>query len=99
MKYIITESQYNKIIDRFLTNQFEPHKEKTSKDYPDSIFWIKDGEIIVEIKKSKDVWVLDSVWNSISDMFSLEYDDTKSVIKSWLEKHYKLGGLTPFQGW
>ena len=99
MKYLITESQYNKAIDKFITYQFEPHEEKISKDYPDSIFWIKDGEIIVEIKKSKDVWVLDSVWNSISDMFSLEYDDTKSVIKSWLEKHYKLGGLTPFQGW
>ena len=99
MKYIITESQYNKAIDKFITYQFEPHEEKTSNKFPNSIFWVKDGKVIAEIENSKRIWVLDSVWSSISDMFSFEYDDTRSVIKSWLEKHYKLGGLTPFQGW
>ena len=98
MKYIITESQYNKIIDRFITHQFDPHEEKTSKDYPDSIFWVKNGEIIAEIQKSKYFWVRDNIWNTISSMFSLEYDDTQSVIKSWLEEHYKFGGLTPGLG-
>ena len=29
MKYTITESQYNKAIDKFITYQLEPHEKKT----------------------------------------------------------------------
>ena len=36
MKYIITESQYNKTIDKFITYQFEPHEEKRTKNKPNS---------------------------------------------------------------
>ena len=95
MKYIITESQYNKAIDEFITFQLEPHEEKTSKKYPNSIFWVKDGEVIVEIQKSKYFWVKHEIWSTISSMFSLEYEETQEVISEWLEEHYKLGLLTP----
>jgi hypothetical protein len=95
MKYIITESQYNNTIDKFITYIFEPHEEKRTKKYPDSIFWIKDGEVIVEIKNSKYFWVHPQIWRSISLMFSLKNDKTQQVVKDWLEEHYKLGGLTP----
>ena len=99
MKYIISESQYNKAIDKFITYQLEPHEKKTSKKYPNSIFWIKDGKVIAEIQKSKYFWVNLDIWSTISNMFSLKYNDTQSVIKSWLEEHYKLGGLTPKHGY
>jgi hypothetical protein len=95
MKYIITESQYNKAIDKYITYQLEPHEEKKVSRYPDSIFWIKDGEVIAEIRKSGDFWLQFGIWNTISAMLSLEYNETKRVIKDWLEEHYKLGGLTP----
>jgi hypothetical protein len=39
MKYTITESQYGNIIDKFITHQFEPHKEKRTSE---SIFWVND---------------------------------------------------------
>ena len=95
MKYIITESQYGKTIDNFITNQLEPHEEKRTREYPESVFWVKDGEIIAEIEKSKYFWVNRQIWRTINVMFSLEYDETKQVIKDWLEEHYKLGGLKP----
>ena len=95
MKYIITESQYNKVIDEFITHQLEPHKEATSKKFLNSIFWVKDGEIIAEIEKSKYFWVDYKIWRTISRMFSLEYEETQEVISEWLEEHYKLGLLTP----
>ena len=95
MKYIITESQYGKTIDNFITNQLEPHKEKRTKKHSESIFWVKDGEVIAEITNSKYFWVNDQIWKNINVMFSLEYDETQQVIKDWLEEHYKLGGLTP----
>ena len=95
MKYIITENQYNNSIDKFITYQLEPHEEKRTKKYPKSVFWVKDGEIIVEIQKSGYFWVSQQIWRSISLMFSLKNDETKRVIKDWLEEHYKLGGLIP----
>jgi hypothetical protein len=96
MKYIITESQHNKIIDKFITYQFEPHEVKKSSKLPDSIFWVKDGEVIVEIyKRRDDFWVRSEIWKVIRNMFSLEYSETQQVIRDWLEEHYKLGGLTP----
>lgn len=95
MKYIITESQYNKAIDEFITFQLEPHEEKTSKEHPNSIFWVKDGEIIVKIDKYKIFWVDYKIWTTFSMMFSLKYEETQEVISEWLEEHYKLGSLTP----
>ena len=96
MKYIITESQYNKTIDKFITYQFEPHEVKKSPKYPDSIFWVKDGEVIVKInERTDDFWVDYQIWEDIKSMISLDYNETQQVIKDWLEEHYKLGGLTP----
>ena len=95
MKYVIKESQYGNIINKFISHQFEPHKEKRTREYPESVFWVKDGEIIAEIEKSKYFWVNDKIWMNIMSVLSLEYDETQQVIKDWLEEHYKLGGLTP----
>ena len=73
MKYIITEQKYNKAIDKFITYQLEPHEEKVSENHSDSIFWIKDGEIIAEVNKKWDYFFLHHViWETISIMFSLE---------------------------
>ena len=95
MKYVIKESQYNNAIDKFITYQFEPHEEKRTKKHPESIFWVKDGEVISEIEKSDYFWINPQIWMNIMNMFSLEYDETQQVIKDWLEEHYKLGELTP----
>jgi uncharacterized membrane protein len=95
MKYIITESQYNNTIDKFITYMFEPHEEKRTKKYPKSVFWVKDGAVIAEIIQSKYFYVNYKIWKNITNILSLEYSETQQVITDWLEEHYKLGGLTP----
>jgi hypothetical protein len=95
MKYIITESQYNDMIDKFITYQFEPHEVKKSPKHPNSIFWVKNGEVSAELIHMNYFFVERQIWKTISSMFSLELDETQQVIKDWLEEHYKLGGLTP----
>ena len=95
MKVIITESQYNRAIDLFITYLLEPHEVRTIKKSPNSIFWVKGGEIIAEIKKSEYFWLDYHIWIRISEMFGLDYEETQSVIKVWLEQHYNLGELTP----
>ena len=86
---------YNRAIDQFISYCFEPHEVKTNKDYPNSIFWVKDGKIIVEIEKQQYFWLHYQIWADISKMFELDYDETQSVIKLWLEQHHNLGELTP----
>ena len=95
MKVIITEAQYNRAINQFITYLLEPHEEKTYDRYPDAIYWVKGGEVIVEIENSEYFWLDYDIWIRISDMFGLDYGGTQSVIKMWLEQHYNLGGLTP----
>lgn len=96
MKILITESQYNKAIDKYLTYLFEPHEVKISEKYPYSVFWVKDGKVIAEIENSKKFfWVRYSIWDEISSMFSFHYNEIPKVIKPWLKEHYGLGSLTP----
>ena len=96
MKIILTESQLNNIIDRFITYKLEPHEVKTSEEYGDSIFWVKKGNVIAEIDKHAGYfWVSRAIWKSVSNMFSLERKETQQVIKNWLEEHYELVRLTP----
>ena len=87
--------EYNKAIDQFISYCLEPHEERTSEKYPGSIFWVKGGEVIVEIENSKYFRVRYDIWNSIFQMFDLNLSGTQSVIKVWLEQHYNLGELTP----
>jgi hypothetical protein len=99
MKYIITESQYNKAIDKFISHQFKGFEERTSPQRYDSNFWVKDGEVIAEIGKGTYYIVIRSdIWNIISDMFSLDHKEVKTYIKQWLEEHFMLGRLTPLEG-
>jgi hypothetical protein len=95
MKYIIKESQYNNTIDKFITYYLEPHEEKRTEGHPKSVFWVKDGEVVAEIKESAFFWVNHKIWRSILLMFSLKHTETRGVIKDWLEEHYKSGELTP----
>ena len=96
MKYLITEQQYNKLIDKFITYYLEPHDEIKSK--LKSFLWIKNDKVIACVE-TKYFYICDEIWDSISIMFSLGYAENQSVIKIWLEKHYNLGGLIPIELW
>ena len=105
MRIIITEQQYNRAIDKFISYFLEPHEVKTSSEYPNSLFWIKDGEVIAEIKKvnwksltSENFWLHYRIWTEITEQFGFEYDETQSVINTWLEQHYNMRGLTTGSG-
>ena len=95
MKYIITESQYNNAIDRFITYKFEPHKEVPS-GYK-NIYWIKDdGEIVVNFDfHRKGVYISSTIWRDVSRMFSLDHNDVRDSFAEWFELHsiLNLSGL------
>jgi hypothetical protein len=96
MKYIITESQYGNTIDKFISHQFEPHKEKRTKKHPESIFWVKDGEVIAEIEKSDYFWVSPQIWTNIMSMFSLEAYRNSTSYKRMVGRTLQIGRINTF---
>ena len=97
MKIIITENQIKKLGFNYLNYLFDDIYEVKSKKYPNyTRSWKKNGEIILEFTvESGYLWVLESIWGDISNMFSLDYDETKKLIKDWAEQHLELEGVTP----
>ena len=99
MKYIITESQYNKAIDKFITSQFEPHEQEYPVDSPYSVYWIKNGKIIAEVKNKSNMPNLFRIDYSISsiimNMFGLDgKNEVKTLVKEWYKKHYGIEDVT-----
>jgi len=97
MKIIITENQLRKVQFKYLDYLFDNIREVESKEYQGSRVWKKDGEVVLELEKSDRLWVLYSVWSSISGMLSLNYDETQQLIKEWVEQHLELEGIIPFK--
>lgn len=95
MKYIITEMQYNRAVDGFLTYMFEPHEVKTTSLYPDNEYWLKDGEVVAAISPHY-FWVPSNVWQLFSKMFSLNTsEEKKRLISQWLLTHYGISDKKP----
>ena len=80
---------------KYLNYLFEDIYEVKSTKYKHSKFWKKDDEVMLELEKSGDLWVLRSIWSDISNMFSLNYYETQQLIKDWMEQRLGLVGVTP----
>ena len=80
----------------YLLYLFGELTEVHSEQYPDSRFWKNDEyDVVLELKKSGDLWVYYKIWDTFSMFFSLQYNETQQVMKGLLEEHLKLGGITP----
>jgi hypothetical protein len=84
MKYIITESQLDKVIFRYLNNQDFIQIEKNNRIY----FVNSEGDEFAQIRYDKsDGWcgVNYDLVKEISSFFSLERSDSEKVIGMWVE--------------
>jgi len=97
MKILITENQMRKVQFKYLDYLFEGMYEVESKKFRGSRFWKKGDKVILELGKSGRLWVLHSIWRNISNMFSLDYNETKQLIKDWVEQHLELEGVIPHE--
>ena len=81
---------------KYLDFLFEGMREIKSKYFPNSKVWgKKGGEILLELRNSGYLWVSYSIWEDVSNMFSLEYDETQQLIKDWVEQHLELEVIAP----
>ena len=95
MKILITENQLRKVQFKFLNYLFEDIYEVESKEHPSLRFWKKDDEVVLELRKSGRLWTSYSIWDDISNMFSLDSNETEQLIKDWAEQHLGLEGIIP----
>ena len=84
MKYLITESQLDKVIFKYLDNQDFIKIEKN-----DSIYFVNsEGDKYAQIRfDKKDGWcmIYYKLVEEISAFFSMQESDSESVISRWVE--------------
>ena len=84
MKYLITESQLDKIVFKYLDNQDFIQIKKDNKIY----FVNSEGDKHVQIsydESNGSCGIYYRLINEISDFFSIEKSDSKEVIGRWVE--------------
>ena len=84
MKYLITESQFDKVIFRYLDNQDFIQIEKGNKIY----FVNSEGDVYAQIRYDKNngwCYVYWKLIGEISSFFSLEESESEKVIGRWVE--------------
>ena len=80
---------------KFLDYLFEDIYEVKSKEYPDSRFWKKNDNVELELENPSTLWVLDTIWKDVEDMFSLDRRENRQLIREWIKQHLNLTGFTP----
>ena len=84
MKYLITESQFDKVIFKYLDNQDFIRIERN-----DSIFFVNsEGDEYAQIRFDKDdgwCYIYYKLVEEISTFFSMQKSDSKEVIGRWVE--------------
>jgi hypothetical protein len=99
MKFLITENQLEKVALLWMNKNFSPDQLEavTSERYPNSIFYRKNGKVVMEQdKKNKNFWIdYDEFWSFFNSFFSMEYKEWQGVMRTWLEETFNLRGYTP----
>ena len=91
MKYIITESRLDKLVQTFITNYVGPLKRNIHPDFGDSYIWYTTSYdlTVFEISSSNSgegvvaLGVLESMWDLVKGMFLLSSLETDNAFATW----------------
>ena len=99
MKFIITENQKEKIALNWMNKNYSLDQLEVveSPKYPNSIFYKKNGKVVVEQDKKNEYFWFDysEFWKFFKSIFSMEDEEIQGLLKIWLEESFKLRGYTP----
>lgn len=100
MKYIITESRLENLINEYLTKivglPIQKHHHPSSVV---SYIWFTNNkdEVIFEMDDSSEgleLGVREDLWNSVQSLFSLSVNETEKVFMEWMEQEFNNDFLT-----
>jgi hypothetical protein len=92
MKYIITESQKDRAIIKWLNSEYGDLTPIETEKHPNYIFFIKDGEVVFDYNKKIGYVTIsyDKIWSILESFLELEYDEIQDLTKEWVVEHFKL---------
>ena len=87
----MTDNLKNKII-KYLNSEYGDLEQFETEEYPDIIFFMKDGEVVFDYNKKNGIVYIsyDKIWSFLESFFGLEYREIQDLTKKWVEEHYKL---------
>ena len=99
MKYIITEGQNEKLIIKYLNNEYGDLEEYTREKNPNSVYLVKDKKVYMEYElKSGDLWVdYRTIWIDLKNIFGLKDSEIEHIVTKWVKETYKLRRVRPHQ--
>ena len=84
MKYIITENKLESAALSWMNKNFNPDQLEivTSEKYPDSIFFKKNGVVVMEQDKiNQDFYFdYDNIWSFFESFFGMEYQKIREIL-------------------
>ena len=99
----MTKNNLDKVALLWMNKNFSPDQLEvvTSEGYPNSIFYRKNGKVVMEQnKKSKVFWFdYNEIYSFFESFFSMEYKEWQRIMKIWLEETFNLRGYTPDPRW
>ena len=99
MKFIITENKLERVALKFINNELNLDQFEIVEhpDYPNSIFFKRNGRVIMEQdKENKYFWFdYDEIWEYFRDIFGFGNNQTRIIFKHWLEETLKLEDYKP----
>jgi hypothetical protein len=101
MNIQVNKNQLERVVIKWLNKYFGNLTPKTTKKYPELVSYVNpSNEVMMEYdKETERVYInYDEIWLKIESLFHLNYYDTKSVIRVWMEEYYNLEGVTPWKG-
>jgi hypothetical protein len=94
MKYIITENKLNNVALSWMNRNFSSEQLEIvkSKDYPSSVFFKKNGKVVMEQDKEyKSFWFsYNEIWSFFESFFGMKDQQIEEVLTYWLEETLKL---------
>ena len=96
----VNKHQLERVVIKWLNKHFRDLRPKKHKDYPGNVFYVNsDNQVMMEYDQENErIYIQnDHIWAKIQSLFHLNYNDTQSIMKVWLEETYKLVGVTPIK--
>ena len=96
----MTKNNLDKVVLLWMNKNFDPDQLEvvTSEGYPNSIFYRKNGKVVMEQnKKSKVFWFdYNEIYSFFESFFSMEFEEWQRIMKIWLKDTFKLEDYTPY---
>ena len=92
-------TKLEKFAIKWLCKNYNDMEPVTKKEYPDYIFYMKDGKCIFDYnKKNGYVHVsYEEIWSFFDSFFGMKYQQIRDLTKVWVEEHYNLRVTTTHQ--